>query len=180
MLRHMLRAQNGESYSREPQALNGKPVLARRRMSLEWMPAARYQPLWRKMPAFALPAFYDGRIRVNLQGRERNGLVPLETYEIRCKEIMQMLNDCRDPFSGKNVVDDVEWPGRDDPLDLAASQSRFECELEEQPSLLAASRFGPSWAGAFPADWWPYGTLWNGIPKIRRCCAWRLRNKELV
>jgi hypothetical protein len=145
-LRRLLRAKNGESYSQELQALKGEPVLDRRRTSLEWMPAARYQPLWRKMPAFALPAFYDGRIRVNLQGRERNGMVPLEVYEIRCKEIMQILNDCRDPFSGKNVVDDIEWPGRYNPLNLAASRADLNVNWKDSPLCLQhpdLGRVGP-------------------------------------
>ena len=107
------------------------------------MPAARYQPLWPKMPAFALPSFYDGRIRINLQGRERKGVVPLERYEFLCEEIRQILKDCRDPFSGEYVVDDIEWPGHHNPLDLAASRADIECELERKPSLPGASRSGP-------------------------------------
>ena len=34
---------------------------------LEWMPATRYRALWPTMRAFALPSFYDGRVRLNLQ-----------------------------------------------------------------------------------------------------------------
>ncbi len=51
------------------------------RLSLGWMPATRYQPYWRAMRAFALPSFYDGRVRVNLAGRERNGSVRPSEYE---------------------------------------------------------------------------------------------------
>ena len=43
--------------------------------NLAWMPAARYSQFWPRMPAFALPSFYDGRIRINLEGRERHGIV---------------------------------------------------------------------------------------------------------
>ena len=123
MLKHMLRAQNGETLLGRSEAPGQEAILERRRISLEWMPAARYQPLWPKMTAFALPSYNDGRIRINLQGRERKGKVPLEKYEVCCEEIKQILMDCRNPFSGERVVDNIEWPGHDDPLNLAASEA---------------------------------------------------------
>ena len=49
-------------------------------LSLEWMPASRYRSQWATMRAFALPSFYDGRIRVNLRGREPAGIVDLADY----------------------------------------------------------------------------------------------------
>src|SRR5262249_43182553 len=55
-LKHILRQRQ--------QAVRGEAALERRRSSLDWMPAARYRPLWPKMPAFALPAYYDGQIRI--------------------------------------------------------------------------------------------------------------------
>ena len=39
-------------------------------LRLDWQPATRYRQWWPKMPAFALPSFYDGRVRLNLRGRE--------------------------------------------------------------------------------------------------------------
>jgi hypothetical protein len=132
---------------RRQQALRGEPVLERwRPSSLDWMPAARYQPLWPKMPAFALPAYYNGQIRINLQGRERKGIIPLEKYEVSCKEIMQILANCRDPFSGENVVDDIEWPGRHKPLDLGASRADLIVNWKGSPLCLehpALGRVGP-------------------------------------
>jgi len=122
-LKRMLRAQHGETFSEQLQALRGDPILERRRMSLEWTPAARYQPLWPKMPVFALPSYHDGQIRINLQGREQNGIVPLERYEVCCEEIRQLLKHCRDPFSGERAVDDIKWPSHDNPLDLAGSKA---------------------------------------------------------
>ena len=53
----------------------------RPRLDLHWQPALRYRPHWPRMPAFALPSFYDGRIRINLRGRERHGLVDPSRYE---------------------------------------------------------------------------------------------------
>jgi hypothetical protein len=54
---------------------------------LNWMPAMWYQPLWSQMKAFALPAFAAGHIRINLQGRERKGVVPISEYEALCEEL---------------------------------------------------------------------------------------------
>ncbi len=47
-------------------------------VSIDWNPASRYRPFWPDMDAFALPSFYDGRVRMNLRDRERYGRVPLE------------------------------------------------------------------------------------------------------
>jgi predicted AlkP superfamily phosphohydrolase/phosphomutase len=94
----------------------------RRKPSLAWMPAARYQPFWRKMRAFALPSYYDGSVRINLSERERHGLVPVHSYESECREIVDILEECRDPFTGDAVVDHVEYYGRDAPLAVHQSQ----------------------------------------------------------
>ena len=56
------------------------------------------------MPAFALPSFYDGRIRVNLRGRERDGVVDPADYERVCDDIEQLLRECRDPRTGEPVA----------------------------------------------------------------------------
>ena len=50
-------------------------------LPLDWMPAAGYQRYWHWMPAFALPSFYDGRVRINLRGREASGIVIPADYQ---------------------------------------------------------------------------------------------------
>ena len=60
------------------------------------------------MPAFALPSFYDGRIRLNLRGRERDGVVDPADYERVCDDIEQLLRECRDPRTGEPVLAAVE------------------------------------------------------------------------
>ena len=85
------------------------PVPATRgSLSLHWQPATRYQTWWHEMAAFALPSFYDGRIRVNLRGRERRGVVDPGDYERVCKEIIEMLHACRDVRTGESVVASIE------------------------------------------------------------------------
>jgi predicted AlkP superfamily phosphohydrolase/phosphomutase len=120
-LKRMLRVQ-ADAVVKPPMESPKEKSVSRRR-SLEWMPAARYRHRWSKMPAFAVPSFYDGRIRINLQGRERKGVVPIEEYEFLCDKISRLLEDCRDPFSGESVVDGIERYGHKDPLDLAASDA---------------------------------------------------------
>ena len=50
-----------------------KHGFAARVNNLPFMPAQHYQPYWSQMEAFAMPSFYDGRIRINLKGRETAG-----------------------------------------------------------------------------------------------------------
>ena len=64
------------------------------------------------MDAFALPAFYDGQIRINLAGREGRGMVPLEDYEDLLGELELLLSECRDPLSGGPAVRSTHRPQR--------------------------------------------------------------------
>ena len=75
------------------------------------------------MPAFALPAFYDGRIRLNLKGRERHGMIEASRYDEACGELETMLRECRDPRTGLPAVDSIERPCTRDPLSLAGSEA---------------------------------------------------------
>jgi predicted AlkP superfamily phosphohydrolase/phosphomutase len=94
------------------------------RSEIGWMPATRYRPHWPAMRAFALPSFYDGRVRINLAGRERQGNVAAADYAAACDEVEMLVRACRDPRTGEGVVDFVERPaeGRD-PLRLGATES---------------------------------------------------------
>lgn len=93
------------------------------RQDLDWQPAHRYQPHWRRMPAFALPSFYDGRVRINLRGREREGIVEPSRYEETCRELETLFRECRDPRTGEPAVKDIERASTRDPLALAGSES---------------------------------------------------------
>jgi predicted AlkP superfamily phosphohydrolase/phosphomutase len=75
------------------------------------------------MDAFALPSFYDGRVRVNLEGRERKGCIRPSGYGRLIDEIETLLRECRDPVSGEGIVDFVERPDKADPLELGATES---------------------------------------------------------
>ena len=86
------------------------------KVELGWMPAFWYKPLWPKMRAFALPAFADGHIRINLKGREKEGIVDLAEYDTVCDELEQMLYRLTDGRTGKSLVKQVIRT-RKDPLD---------------------------------------------------------------
>jgi hypothetical protein len=93
------------------------------RLPLTWMPATAYQPFWHRMPAFALPSFYDGRVRLNLRGRERHGLVNPEDYRRIRDGIVDLIEACIDPATGKSAVDAIEFPGDRDPSALGETDS---------------------------------------------------------
>ena len=61
---------------------------------------------WSRTRAFALPTDQHGWIRVNLQGREANGIVPLEEYDGVCRELEQVLRSLTTE-EGKRLVREV-------------------------------------------------------------------------
>jgi hypothetical protein len=86
---------------------------------LGWQPSSWYHDRWPEMRAFALPSLYDGRIRINVRGREAAGLVDPADYDAVCDEVEQLARDCVDPRTGEGVVRLVERPGRGrDPREL--------------------------------------------------------------
>jgi hypothetical protein len=80
--------------------------------NLGWMPASRYSAFWPSMRAFALPAYYDSWVRVNVEGREANGLVSPADYERTRREIVDLIAACRDPISGREVLETVVLPDK--------------------------------------------------------------------
>jgi predicted AlkP superfamily phosphohydrolase/phosphomutase len=97
-----------------------------------WQPAAWYQPWWPRMRAFALPSFYDGRVRINLRGRERDGLVEPADYDRVCDEVEALVRACVDPRTGRPVVAQVERPaGRADPVGLDSAQADLVVEWND-------------------------------------------------
>ena len=93
------------------------------RQDLHWQPALRYRQHWSRMPAFALPSFYDGRIRINLKGRERHGMVEPSRYEETCRDLETLLLECRNPRTGEPVVESFERASTRDPLALTGSEA---------------------------------------------------------
>lgn len=69
-----------------------------------WNPAQWYKPLWSKMKAFAIPSFSEGYVRINLKGREAQGIVDLSEYDSVCDEITELLYSLKDARNGLPMV----------------------------------------------------------------------------
>ncbi|MFB2938283.1 alkaline phosphatase family protein [Aerosakkonemataceae cyanobacterium BLCC-F154] len=72
-----------------------------------FQPALWYQPFWSQMKAFAIPSYSEGYIRINLQGREPNGIVTLDEYDAVCDELTQMLYQLKDARTGQPMVQKI-------------------------------------------------------------------------
>lgn len=108
---------------------------------LAWMPATRYRGFWPRMPAFALPSFYDGRIRINLQGRERRGIVPPAGYEAVRDEIAESLRSCRNALTGEPVIQAIHFP--EAPADrIGTSEADIYVQWRSAPLGLDHPRHG--------------------------------------
>ncbi|MDJ0687659.1 MAG: alkaline phosphatase family protein [Xenococcaceae cyanobacterium MO_188.B32] len=88
-----------------PYSLNDEPI--ERELAMGWMPVMWYWDLWPEMKAFALPGFTNGHIRINLKGRERDGIVEPSEYDAVCDEITEILYRLRDGRTGKTIVKQV-------------------------------------------------------------------------
>ena len=62
---------------------------------------------WASTRAFSLPTDQHGWIRINLKGRERDGIVPRELYDQTCAEIEVLMRGLR-RADGAYLVDNVE------------------------------------------------------------------------
>ena len=135
----------------------GRPVTADA-LSLHWMPAERYRPFWPRMDAFALPSFYDGRIRINLQGREGRGRVKRTAYEPVCNGIVGLLEECCDPITRLPVVREFDRTGRAEITRSVRGRSGYPLEwcaarLFTSPPWTNRSTAVPSHGRAYGKDW---------------------------
>ena len=62
---------------------------------------------WSRTKAFALPALYTSMIRLNVQGREPQGIVSASDYESQMQKIEADLRLLTDPVTGKPAVRQV-------------------------------------------------------------------------
>lgn len=69
-----------------------------------FQPAAWFENFWPEMKAIALPSFSEGYIRINVQGRDKNGIVPPEEYGQLCDEITAELHKLVDARTGEKMV----------------------------------------------------------------------------
>jgi hypothetical protein len=108
---------------------------------ISWIPATRYREFWPDMSAFALPAYYDGRVRINLEGREARGLVPADQYESRCREVIDLLRGCRNLLTGDEVVEAIHRP-KMDPRTVGPTEADLYVIWKGAPVGFATPGFG--------------------------------------
>lgn len=81
-----------------------------------WFVATWYRPWWPEMRAFVVPSFADLHLRVNLAGREAEGIVALDDYQQACAEVAATFQACRNPRTGHPLVAEVLFPRAGDPF----------------------------------------------------------------
>jgi len=94
-------------------------AIARRgpkRHSPDYMPVWWYRHRWPTMRWFALPSFTTGLVRINLRGRERDGIVDLDDYRRVCEEVIEEVSRATDPRTGRSIVEAATLPRPDDPF----------------------------------------------------------------
>ncbi|HXU22342.1 MAG TPA: alkaline phosphatase family protein [Verrucomicrobiae bacterium] len=109
--------------------------------NLDWMPATRYAPFWHRMPAFALPSYYDGRIRINVAGRESRGIVRADQYAGVCSKTIEMLNQCTNLLTGEKVISGIYCP-KEDPMKVGPTEADLYIVWESAPLGLRHPRLG--------------------------------------
>lgn len=79
-------------------------------------PANWYQHAWPEMRFFVIPSFSGLQLRVNLEGREKDGIVKAQDYEATLDEIEELLRGCTNAFTGESLVEVLERPRLEDPF----------------------------------------------------------------
>ncbi len=93
------------------------PFVLREQGAVEpFQPSTWYRHLWPQMRAFALPSFSEGYVRLNVRGRESQGLVDPADFARECEEITAFLQRVTDGRTGAPLVKEV-IPMRDRPDD---------------------------------------------------------------
>ena len=110
-------------------------------VDLNWMSAARYSPFWPKMSAFALPSFYDGRVRINIVGREARGRIRASEYAKTCQQICEVVSECRNLLNGKPVVSEAYCP-KQNPHDVGPDEADVYIVWEGAPLGFSHPRLG--------------------------------------
>jgi len=112
------------------------------RIPVNWIPASRYRAHWPAMKAFARPAYYDGQVRLNLQGREAHGIVPLADYREERERIAQLVSECRDPVTDRPVVGSIDFNPAADPQRLGNTESDLTIVWSDAPQGFRHPRLG--------------------------------------
>lgn len=110
-----------------------------------------YNHLWPRMQAFSLISEGgDGYIRINLKGREANGIVDPKDYDALCAELTGHILQLTNARTGERVVEKVlktrDNPGRDEDPSLPEADLIVifkECDPFDVVESPAFGRIGP-------------------------------------
>jgi hypothetical protein len=104
-----------------------------------------YRSFWAGMLAFALPTFADGRIRLNLKGREHPGIVEPADYAATRSKLAEEVMACTDPRTGATIVEELVFL-EGDPLQAAPTDCDIRVVWKENVDSLqhpTAGQIGP-------------------------------------
>jgi predicted AlkP superfamily phosphohydrolase/phosphomutase len=110
--------------------------------NLNWMPAMKYSEHWSNMNAFALPSFYDGQIRVNLEGRESMGHIRLDQHEDFCLQLEGELLELEDPRTGQRAIKEIIRNRRTNPSEFGCSEADMTIVWNGSPLAFRHSKYG--------------------------------------
>lgn len=145
MLRAAPRPARSNSFSNRLKAklsrFAGRDVVSTETSGIEWMPATRYGSFWPRMCSFALPAFYDGRIRINVAAREAQGIVSRQDYTALCERTTELLHQCTNLLTGKKAVAEIQCP-KQDPFSVDESEADLYVIWESEVLGLSHPQLG--------------------------------------
>ncbi len=108
-----------------------------------------YSPLWPQMKAFALPSFAEGYIRVNVKGRDPQGIVSPSEYDAYCEDLIEKIAALKDARTGIPMATEI-LRMRTDPHDnnpklpdadiAVVWQEEYATDVVESPHV---GRIGP-------------------------------------
>jgi hypothetical protein len=101
-----------------------------------------YRHHWPSMRAFALPTFADGHVRINLAGRERDGIVAREDYASEVEAVIRVLEECRSVRTGAPAVDEIHWLRRDDPMEPTGPPADVVVVWKDGPDAIEHPELG--------------------------------------
>jgi len=94
---------------------------------------------WSRTRAFCLPTDLEGCIRINLCGREPEGIVAAEDLERTCDELAAVVLELVNPATGRRAVRDVVRVARDFPGERAAYLPDLVVSWDESAPIAALS-----------------------------------------
>lgn len=104
--------------------------------SVQWQPPAFYRRFWQDMDWFVLPTFSDAHVRLNVAGRERDGRIPIDEFEVACDRFEQFVRGCTNPRTGNAAVSEVHRMRRH-PLEQNGPDGDIVVEWSEPMDALA-------------------------------------------